>query len=241
EKLTIDARVDQFWGFGDNTTDLHLSMDLPLYPKRVSLSVWMTALEYYQTTIDVRNERLARTEKPCGWAVGDVYVKTSVQLLRDRPKAPDIVVSAVLKTASGSPLDAVRYYDTPGYYFDATVGKTFSFKPEHLVKSVSVSAMVGFLCWQDMQARQDDACLYGIKVGTRVGRWDFSIDWSGYAGWIGNGDCPMVIRAQARSEISQGHCLYIGGLVGLLDYPYFNTNIGYQFSIPLSFRKKKTE
>lgn len=113
EKLIVDAAVEQYWGYGDNATDLNLRIDIPLYPKYVNLAVWMVPVEYYNTSIHVRNERLMRTKVPKGFAVGDVYIQTGIQILRDRPKAPDIIINLCMKTAPGGPLTAARYFDTP--------------------------------------------------------------------------------------------------------------------------------
>lgn len=244
EKLIVDAAMEQYWGFGDNATNLNLRIDIPLYPKYVNLAVWMVPVEYYNTSIHVRNERLMRTKVPKGFAVGDVYIQTGIQILRDRPKAPDIMVNLCMKTAPGGPLTAARYFDTPGYFFDATIGKTFTFeKPKHL-RSVTVSGRVGFLCWQSIradQSMQDDAIIYGVRVGLTTNHWQYEVDFSGYQGWEHNGDCPMVLRAQVCRNFKKGNSLYFGGLLGFQDYKYYAVSIGYKFSYAINFfeRKKK--
>ena len=246
ENLIVDAAVEQYWGFGDNATDLNLRIDIPLYPKYVNLAIWMVPVEYYNTSIHIRNERFMRTEVPKGFAVGDVYIQTGIQILRDRPKAPDIMVNLSMKTASGGPLIAARYYDTPGYFFDATVGKTFSFeKPKHL-RSIAFSGRIGFLCWQSIRAEhsmQDDAFLYGIRLCFATNHWQYEVDFSGYQGWMYNGDCPMVLRGQVCRNFKKGSSIYFGGLLGFKDYRYYAVSIGYRFStaIKLFERKKQKE
>ena len=220
EKLIVDA-------------DLNLRIDIPLYPKYVNLAVWMVPVEYYNTSIHVRNERLMRTKVPKGFAVGDVYIQTGIQILRDRPKAPDIMINLCMKTAPGGPLTAARYFDTPGYFFDATIGKTFTFEKTKHLRSVTVSGRVGFLCWQSIradQSMQDDAVIYGVRVGLTTNHWQYEVDFSGYQGWEHNGDCPMVLRGQVCRNFKKGNSLYLGGLIGFQDYRYYAVSIGYRFS-----------
>lgn len=240
ENLIADAAVEQYFGFGDNATDLNLRVDIPLYPKYVNLAVWMVPVEYYNTSIEVRNERLMRTKDPKGFAVGDVYIQTGIQLLRDRPKLPDIMINLSMKTASGGPLSAARYYDTPGYFFDATAGKTFTFEKRKHLQSVSISGRVGFLCWQSIRAdhaMQDDAVIYGVRVGLTANNWQYEMDFSGYNGWIHNGDCPMVLRGQVCRNFKRGNSLYVGGLLGFQDYKYYAVSVGYRFSAAVKLFK----
>ena len=240
ENLLVDAAVEQYFGFGDNATDLNLRVDIPLYPKYVNLAVWMVPVEYYNTSIEVRNERLMRTKEPKGFAVGDVYFQTGIQIMRDRPKAPDIMINITMKTASGGPLSSARYYDTPGYFFDATIGKTFTFEKCKHLQSVSISGRVGFLCWQSIRAdhaMQDDAVIYGVRVGLTANNWQYEMDFSGYNGWIHNGDCPMVLRGQVCRNFNRGNSLYIGGLLGFQDYRYYAVSVGYRFSAAVKLFK----
>ena len=240
ENLLVDAAVEQYFGFGDNATDLNLRVDIPLYPKYVNLAVWMVPVEYYNTSIEVRNERLMRTKEPKGFAVGDVYFQTGIQIMRDHPKAPDIMINITMKTASGGPLSSARYYDTPGYFFDATIGKTFTFEKCKHLQSVSISGRVGFLCWQSIRAdhaMQDDAVIYGVRVGLTTNNWQYEMDFSGYNGWIHNGDCPMVLRGQVCRNFKRGNSLYIGGLLGFQDYRYYAVSVGYRFSAAVKLFK----
>ena len=240
ENLIADASVEQYFGFGDNATDLNLRVDIPLYPKYVNLAVWMVPVEYYNTSIEVRNERLMRTKDPKGLAVGDVYIQTGIQIMRDRPKAPDIMINITMKTASGGPLSAARYYDTPGYFFDATIGKTFTFEKRKHLQSVAISGRVGFLCWQSIRAdhaMQDDAVIYGVRVGLTTNNWQYEMDFSGYNGWIHNGDCPMVLRGQVCRNFKRGNSLYVGGLLGFQDYRYYAVSVGYRFSTAVKLFK----
>lgn len=239
--LQLDVSAGQYWGFGDNATDLKFRLDIPVYPERVVVSVWMVPVEYYKTTIHVRDERYARKEFPEGVVVGDFYLQTGIQLVKNHRFLPDIRFNATLKTASGGPLTDCRYYDTPGYYFDFNIGKQWTFQNSKFIQSLTVSEMAGFLCWQAMQGFQDDAFLYGIKLNAAFAKSYFEADWSGYLGWGQPGDKPMIVRAKFSREFKKIHSLYISGLIGLVDYPFYCIRLGYELAIPCSFNfcKKK--
>ena len=234
-ELQLDLSAGQYWGFGDNATDFSFRLDIPVCPEKVVFSAWMVPIEYYKTTIHVRNERYARKEYPEGVAVGDLYLQTGIQLVRNHLVLPDIRFNVTLKTASGGPLTDCRYYDTPGYYFDFNIGKKWTFPEGKLIHSLIVSEMAGFLCWQAMQGFQDDAFLYGIKIDVASAKCHFEIDWSGYVGWAQPGDKPMIVRAKVSREFKKIHLLYISGLVGIVDYPFYCLRLGYKLKIPCLF------
>ena len=90
---------------------------------------------------------------------------------------------------------------------------------------------------------QDDAVIYGVRVGLTTNHWQYEVDFSVYQGWEHNGDCPMVLRAQVCRNFKKGNSLYFGGLLGFQDYKYYAVSIGYKFSYAINFfeRKKKKE
>jgi hypothetical protein len=56
-----------------------------------------------------------------------------------------MTVRAVLKSASGDRYEYARYYDSPGYFFDASFGRGFTLS-EKVVARIALSR--GFLRWQ---------------------------------------------------------------------------------------------
>ncbi|TAE55056.1 MAG: hypothetical protein EAZ89_06095 [Bacteroidetes bacterium] len=149
-------------------------------------------------------------------AAGDVYVNTRVQVFREKKARPDLAFRAGIKTASGGTLGAARYTDAPGYYFDASAGK--SLLPHDRFR---IYAMIGLYVWQTYDPRylQNDAILYGLGHSLWIKNWTFRQDLSGYWGYLGNGDRPLLYRF--RLERRQGHLLaMLLGQAGLYDFPY---------------------
>ena len=129
-KWGFELAAEGFWGFeGDRTTDPFARLRLPLWSDRVSLSLWMPVVEFYRSTeqrlASCRVEEEWRTKALGGHLGGDLYVSTDMLLLREGTVRPSLILRAALKTASGGRYECARYYDSPGYFFDATAGKTF--------------------------------------------------------------------------------------------------------------------
>src|SRR5665647_945770 len=56
-KTTISLMGDYYFGFGDQTKNAYLKVEVPLLSERVSLKVWTTLFEHYQVTDSVSAER----------------------------------------------------------------------------------------------------------------------------------------------------------------------------------------
>lgn len=236
--LRIELAGDIFAGYrGDMTCDLMLKANIPLFTHRVNLSLWMPVREWYRNTdrnMDVcRIPNGRRDQARCGSLTGDVYVSVDIQLLEEKLRCPDFTLRAALKTASGDGYSLARYYDSPGYFFDATVAKSFNvWRRYGLELRFAVNA--GFLCWQTDNGRQNDAPMFGVKLGLRTKRWAFSEIFGGYAGWEGMScedgalahDCPMVLTSELSYRIAD--CWEIAACYqhGLHDYPYNQFRIG---------------
>jgi hypothetical protein len=231
EKFVLDIAGDAYFGFGDNTRNLYLKLSLPLSLKIAALSLWYVPVEWYKTTTAIRDERYSLQENPQGSGMGDLYVATNMQLVRDKKYFPDAVLNIVLKTASGGNLYAVRYYDTPAYWFDITFGKSILFS-ESFIREIRFVGNMGFLCWQTLQAYQNDAFMAGLKINLMTARWDLETDCSGYTGWIGNGDSPLIVRSKLIYK-HKGWRVFGQYQYGINDYPYHKLRVGLSIDIGL--------
>jgi hypothetical protein len=232
DKLSLDIAGDTYFGYGDNTEDIYTKLIIPLFPSRVSLSLWFVPMEWYKTTEAIRDERFSLQEVPEGNVTGDLYVGTNIQLLHDKKYYPDVVLNIVLKTASGGDLYAARYYDTPAYWFDVTAGKSIFFS-HSFVQELRVVGNAGFLCWQTLKSYQDDAFMAGLKLNVVTRYLDLETDCSGYTGWIGNGDSPLVLRTKLIYK-NTGWRIFGQYQYGLNDYPYHQIRLGASVDINLS-------
>ena len=132
--------------------------------------------------------------------------------------------------------ECARYYDSPGYFFDATVGKTFSLNQQpatdhQLPTTLTLAASTGFLCWQTNNGRQNDAVMYGAQVRLRAGRWSLEETLAGYSGWEHEGDCPMTLRSRIALHFNRLEP-YIMYLYGLHDYPFHQLRLGVAYTLP---------
>lgn len=229
---------------GDITRDIFIRTCIPLFSDRVCLSLWMTAVEWYRNSERSMEEcRLVPAsgtyDIESGRQVGDLYISSDILLLREGTRCPSIALRSVLKTASDDGWHLGRYYDSPGYFFDATAGKSFAIGEWYNRTSLRIAAQGGFLCWQTDNGRQNDAVMYGLLARLDIKRFFISASWCGYRGWentVGNGgemakDRPMVLR----SGIGYRH----GSLefdasyqYGVRDFPYQRIRAGVIWHYP---------
>lgn len=243
--LRVEMAGDYFLGHQqDRTQDIFMRAFIPLFTDRVNLTLWMPVQEWYQMTPErQRTCRLQDTVAIRGRGAGDVYISTDIQLLRDKRIAPDIVLRAAIKTASGGSFERARHYDCPGYFFDLSLGKSVCFR-DSLIE-LRVAASTGFLCWQTDNGRQNDAVMYGAQLMLRVPYFSLRETFTGYSGWERAGDRPMVITTTMSGHIP----LATGSLhpfftyqYGLRDYPFHQFRLGLAYEIDvLSLAKKKVK
>lgn len=231
-KWSFELAAEGFWGFeGDRTADPFARLRIPLFSDRVSLALWLPMVEFYRST----EERLATCRVQEEWhdkalsghLGGDLYLSTDILLLREGSVRPSVILRAALKSASGGRFECARYYDSPGYFFDATAGKTFSLN-EKGTASLQVAATTGFLCWQTNNGRQNDAVMYGARLRLRCGLLSLEEQLAGYNGWEHKGDCPMTLRSGITLQFKhlQPYVMY---QYGLRDYPFHHLRAGVVF------------
>jgi hypothetical protein len=220
DRPSLEIAGEMHWGQGDKTRNLYGRFFSPIGSDRAGLGVWMVPVEYYVTDTATRDLRASREYDGKGYAVGDVYVETYVQLVKDRPHLPDILLTVNIKTASGS-FDAARYTDAPAYYFDMSFGKTLTLQNK-VITAIRPYAMGGFYCWQmnTENQNQDDAPLFGagLYVDVKKLRIDNSIN--GFWGYMNNGDQPLVYRLKLETRMSSLVNYKLMLEEGLHDFPY---------------------
>ena len=230
----VELAGEGYRGFeGDLTGGPFAKVGIPLYSDRVNLTLWMPVVEFYHST----EARLASCRVADEWhdkamsghLGGDLYVSTDILLLRENGNIPSLSVRAALKTASGGRFECARYYDSPGYFFDATAGKTFALN-EKKTTWLQVSASTGFLCWQTDNGRQNDAVMYAAQLTLQLGRFTIGETWSGYSGWENAGDHPMTLRTRIGARLGDFEP-YVMCQYGLHDYPFHHLRLGVVYTI----------
>lgn len=183
---------------GDPTRDISAYLFWPFAQGAVAIELYGVAIEQYAFTEEIRNERFARDRDGKGIAVGDFYFSTLIQLIRNR-NFPNTVLRLATKTASGNNLEAARYTDSPGYFFDLSFSKNLGQPATGIVKPF---AMAGFYTWQtnDELNLQNDALLYGAGADFVKDSWLFSASLAGYSGYKNERDKPLQLNIDLRKS-----------------------------------------
>ena len=191
----FEGAVDAHFSQGDDTQNIYGKLYFPFLDCKVAFQSYVVALEHYQMTEETRDERYARTYSGEGWIGGDIYLGALIQIVKDRGKWPDILFTANFKTASGGKLHDARYTDSPGYSFDLSIGKSYILKGNEQ-KNLRPYIMLGFYSWQTHREdyMQNDAFLYGAGLDWNIKRLLIANQLGGYAGYIDDGDKPVVYR-----------------------------------------------
>lgn len=186
---------------GDPTQDVSGKVYVPFANGKIAVEAYGVLLEHFAYTDEIRNERFSRNKEGQGWAIGDLYFTTLIQLIKNR-KFPNTLLRVALKTASGSDFDGARYADAPGYFFDLSFSKDFG-SNENLV--FRPFGMAGFYSWQtnDELNLQNDALLYGLGFDFIKNNWTTTASWSGYHGYKDNGDRPMQLNFDLRKDYNK--------------------------------------
>ena len=236
-KTTISLMGDYYFGFGDITQNGLFKIEVPLLSERVSIKVWTTLFEHYQVSDEVSVERNMLNGNTSGNAGGDFYIQTRMLIFKENKYVPSVILNSTLKSASGTNFLQRRYFDTPGYYFDTEIGKSF-YTNSKFISEIRAVANLGFMCWETTNSTQDDAPMYGGKIIIGNEKWKFENTLSGYWGWMHTninygsdyGDAPIVYST--KFSILSGYMDYFAQYqYGIKDFPYHQIMIGVSFPI----------
>ncbi len=215
---TIETGAEAYFSSGDQTRNLVTNIFIPVTRNRIGISVFYVPVEYFRVDSMTNLLRHSMDSDGIGWAAGDFHIGTFIQLIRDHSYLPDVMLTINLKTASGTNLLAVRYTDSPAYYFDLNAGRTIRFEDW----SLRIYGMTGFYCYQTnlVNYPQNDAVMYGFGISPAVGKYDLSLQLTGYSGYLDNGDHPMLFRAIIGRSGMKNPGLKLMWQSGLRDFDY---------------------
>lgn len=226
-RIFFETAADLHFSSGDNTQDLFLKFHYPFWDGRIAVELYGVPIEHFVMDSITRDERRGRDLDARGFAAGDLYIATMIQLLRDHGKCPDLLLGITLRAASGGNLGNARYTDAPGYFFDLSAGKSFKTGDK---LSLRPYVMLGFYIWQTNRDdyRQNDALLYGAGLSLYGNNFECNAKFGGYKGYIGNGDAPMVFRANTIYKFKNTD-LKLTFQQGLHDFNYSTIRLGAVF------------
>lgn len=230
--LNFTLAPEVYLAKNDFTADVYTELKIPI-ENRVVLRIWWVPFEYFNTDTIVRDFRAARTKDAYGTATGDVYIGTQIKLVENHKFLPDAVLGINLKTASGSRVYDARTTDTPGYFFDLTLGKTWRINAQTNIRPY---ANLGFLVYQTYRDDyyQNDALLWGFGTDFTYKQLTLKAQFAGYKGYFDDLDKPVVFRAEANLRANNLR-YFFRYQIGNESYNYTNLRAGITFYL---LRKK---
>jgi hypothetical protein len=185
----------------DPTQDISGRCYIPFAKNKIAIEMYGVLLEYFSFSEKIRNERFARIEDGQGYAMGDFYFSTLIQIFKDR-KFPNTLFRFTTKTASGNQFKGARYTDSPGYFFDLSFSKDLGNEETGLFRPFG---LLGFYSWQtnDELNLQNDALMYAIGIDFEKNNCLFSTSWSGYSGYKHERDKPMQLNFELRKDFNK--------------------------------------
>lgn len=218
DSTEIEFTFSSHFHSGDPTQDISGRLFIPFANNKIALEMYGVILERFAFSEEIRDERIARDKDGEGYAIGDYYFSTLIQLAKDR-SFPNTLLRVALKTASGNQLEAARYTDSPGYYFDLSFSEEIEIKQSGKFRPFG---LIGFYSWQtnDELNLQNDALMYALGADFEKKKWLVSASWSGYSGYKNERDRPMQLTFDLRKDF--------GGKMVKMQYQHSLRSWGYQ-------------
>lgn len=217
ESTELEFTASAHFMKGDPTQDISGRLFVPFAKGRIAVELYGVILEHFAFSEEIRNERFARIEDGKGYANGDFYFSTLIQLWKDR-KLPDAMLRMACKTASGNQLAGARHTDTPGYFFDVSFSKSILLNEKSNLRPF---ASGGFYSWQTLDELnlQNDAYMYALGTDLAVDTWNFSASCSGYSGYKEQRDKPFQMNFELKKNFN-GKAFRFQYLHGIRDWEY---------------------
>lgn len=228
---SLTIAFDQYKSSGDKTQDVFLKGVLPLFENKMSVELECVPMEWFKTDTITRDLRAARTKSGKGSAGGDIYLATTLQLIKNKIRLPDMQLRFALRSASGTRLSDARFTDAPGYYFDLSFGK--SVRTNSFIKEIRWYGDIGFYTYQtyDLKNLQNDCLMFGGGLTLNTEHFSFINQLAGYKGYLKNGDAPLVYRSELRL-LQKTVDWSVSFQQGLHDYDFSRWRISMLLHIP---------
>ena len=221
----------------DKTFNLFSRLYIPFANNKIAIEFYMVPVEYFSMDTCLRYKRKTFKLDGEGFAVGDLYFSTIVQILKNHKNLPDIALRLACRTASGGKFTAARFTDTPGYFFDLSFGKKILMNSKR-IENINAFGMAGFYSWQtySVSHRQNDAFLFGFGADINTKKFSISNAVAGYLGYCQNLDKPIVYRFHI-SKNAKHFDFRIGYQAGLQDLLYNTINFSVIYHIKKLYSK----
>ena len=231
EEFSIEAGGEGHFHPGDRTLGIWGTLYTPLFSNRAGLHLSWVPVEFYRMDTITRDLRRSMDRDGKGNNTTDLYISTYISLVKDHSTLPDVLLTLNLRTATGSGLGNARTSNMPGYFFDLSIGKTFELN-RSIFREIRPHIMAGVYIWQvnDPWQEQNDAVLCGAGLDLEMNRFSITNAFGGYAGYIGNGDDPLVYRLQINTRFQSKVNYHVQFQHGLHDYPFTSVRLGIRYT-----------
>jgi hypothetical protein len=228
DQFELKMDVEGHFSPGDKTQDVFLDFYIPLLKDKIAIEFYGVPVEHFTMDEPTVIERRGRNKKGESFAVGDFYFSTIVQLIKNK-KMPDVTLRMACKTASGGNLSDARFTDSPGYFFDFSLGKDLFFTEKFLDK-IRFHGMIGFYSWQMNipENRQNDAILFGVGLDMFFHGFYFNNSLDGYSGYFGN---ELVVVGDKEEPVSFKDRPVVYRLDLVKHTNHFDYGLGYQLGL----------
>jgi len=213
---------------GDHTQNITLYGSYCLVKNKISFDAFWVPVEHFTMSHQLKEERKVFALRYYDrYATADIHLNTRIQLINNTAKKLQAALRIGYRFAN-SEIGAARFTDSPGYYFDISVGKTFRSSP-----SLKWITMLGVYIWQVdnvvIRHRQDDAFLFGTGLEWNTKSFKLQSYVSGYFGYFEHfRDDPIVFRVKADKTIKR-KILFFQFQQGLHDFKYSSFELGMKF------------
>jgi len=223
-RMDLESHVSK----GDKTQDVFFDCYIPLVKSIIALEFYGVPVEHYKMDEPTVIERRVRNRSGEGFATGDIYFSTIIQVIKNQ-RMPDIALRMACKTASGSQLSDARNTDAPGYFFDLSLGKDVMFTDKFIHK-IRIHGMIGFYSWQMNlpENRQNDAILFGAGLDLNFSRFYLNNSLDGYLGYFGN---ELVIVGDKEEPVPFRDRSIVYRLDIMKQTDHFDFGLGYQVGL----------
>lgn len=169
---------------GDTSVNSFVNWKWNIAPGRAKIEFWGQPSETFRISNDVRDFRQI-SQDDNGWSteIGDLWISTFVQILKDKVFLPDISINYTCKTTTGSNRNA-RYTDANLNYFYIATGKSFKFNSA-LIDELRIAALGGFYVWQvnKVEMAQDEGPVFEFGIQLKTGSLIWYNEFGGYKGY----------------------------------------------------------
>jgi len=193
----FNVGADYYFSKQETTVNPYFHLYFPMQKNRIAFEMYTRPIEFYKTSIAIRDKRFMRDSVPEGFNKGDTYFATRVRIWEHLFWLPDLTLESTLKTTTGKNLENARHTNAPAYIFNGVLGNYF-YGSDTSKNNIRWHVTLGTYIWQANDNIQNDAFLYGAGIESKYYKWNFNINGGGYSGYRKNGDKPIIARASVQ-------------------------------------------